>query len=115
MYFFSENSTFSTDDVGMTSEHKDILRRNAEKLYAMDPKELVPYLSSLWDEHDKQVLLDDKKINTQKVDLLMTEILPRKGPKAFECFVQALERVNPSVAKQLLKESGMKGTVVKLL
>lgn len=103
-------STFSTDDIGMTSEHKDILRRNAEKLYPMDPKELLPYLSSLLDERDKQVLQDDKKIKSQKVDLLMTEILPRKGPKAFECFVQALERVNPSVAKQLLKESGMKGS-----
>ena len=72
---------------------------------------MLPYLSGLLDELDKQSLLNTANPASQRVDMLLTEILPRKGPKAFEGFVQALERVDPSTAQKLLQEAGIKGTV----
>jgi len=43
--------------------------------------------------------------------MLVTDILPRKGPAAFDCFVKELYVVNPKVADILLKDSGLKGNL----
>ena len=93
----------------MTTQHKEILRRNADSLHRIDLNKLVAHLSSLLDEEDKQNLLNTTKPANQRVDMLLTEVLPRRGPTAFSTFVQALEKVAPSMAKQLQQHAGIKG------
>ncbi len=104
-----ENSS-PVDDTGMTSKHKEILRKNVENLHRINLDKLVTHLSGLLDEQDKQNLLNAAKENSRRVDMLLTEILPRRGPTAFESFVQGLEKVDPSMAQRLLQDAGMKGT-----
>lgn len=94
----------------MTSQHKEILRRNVDNLYGMNLDKVVTHLSGLLDEQDKQSLLNASKPVSQRVDMLLTEILPRRGPTAFESFVQGLEKVDPSMAQRLQQGAGIKGT-----
>ncbi|KAJ7377788.1 hypothetical protein OS493_026355 [Desmophyllum pertusum] len=77
-------STLVRDDIGMTSQHKQILRRSVQNLHHMDLHKMLPYLSGLLDELDKQSLLNTANPASQRVDMLLTEILPRKGPKALK-------------------------------
>lgn len=105
-----EISSISKDDVGMTKEHKHILCRNVDSLRHINLDKLVAYLSAFLDEEDKQILLNPTKPAYQRVEILLTEVLPRRGPTAFHSFVQALEKVEPSVAQRLQQEAGMKGS-----
>ena len=110
----SDNIFFAVstlDDVGMTSQHKQILLNNAENLCQMNLGKVVPqlHLSGLLDDTDKENLLSDTKQASQRVDMLLTEILPRKGPSAFEDFARELEKVYPAMAHRLLQDAGIKG------
>lgn len=99
------------ENVGMSSKHKLILCHNAEVLQEIKLEDLVSslYLKKLLDDMDKDVLLDDTTAASTRKTMLMTDILPRKGPHAFESFVKELCHVNPLVAVRLLKDSGLKG------
>lgn len=105
-------SAFLKDDVGMTSQHKEILLSNVENFREMDLETLVPLLHSagLLDSSDKEDLLSETKQASQRVDMLLTDILPRKGPSAFKNFVQELQNVHPEMAQKLLQESSEKGS-----
>lgn len=96
----------------MTKEHKDILRRNVDSLGHINLDKLVAHLSAILDEEDKQNLLNPKKPAYQRVEMLLTEVLPRRGPTAFQSFVQALEKVDPSMAQRLQQKAGLKGTMI---
>ena len=96
----------------MTKEHKDILRSNVDSLHRINLDKLVAHLSAFVDEEDKQNLLNPTKSAYQRVEMLLTEVLPRRGPTAFHSFVQALEKVDPSMAQRLQQEAGMKGTMI---
>lgn len=96
----------------MTKEHKDILRRNVDSLGRINLDKLVAHLSAILDEEDKQNLLNPKKPANQRVEMLLTEVLPRRGPTAFQSFVQALEKVDPSMAQRLQQKAGLKGTLI---
>ena len=95
----------------MTSQHKQILCNNVENLQGMNLEKVVPqlHLAGLLDEMDKEDLLSDTKQASHRVDMLLTEILPRKGPSAYESFTQELEKVHPSMALKLLQDAGIKG------
>ncbi|XP_020610415.1 uncharacterized protein LOC110048990 isoform X2 [Orbicella faveolata] len=105
-----EIPTNSKDDVGMTSQHRQILRRNVDSLHRIDLDKLVAHLSALLDDEDKQNLRNTAKPAYERVDMLLTEVLPRRGPTAFHSFVQGLEKVDPSIAQSLQQEAGMKGS-----
>ena len=99
------------DDVGMTSQHTQILLSNVENLRQMNLEKVVPKLhsSGLLDDTDKENLLSDTKQASQRVDMLLTEILPRKGPDAFEDFARELEKDYPTMARKLLQDAEIKG------
>ena len=98
----------------MTSQHKQILLSNVENFREMELETLVPLLHSagLLDDGDNEDLLSETKPASQRVDMLLTVILPRKGPNAFKNFVQELQNVHPEMAQKLLQDSGVKGIVV---
>ena len=99
-------------DVGMTDQQKKILLNNFENLQQMNLDKLAEQLHScgLLDDIDWQNLLSDTRQSSQKIDKLLSEILPRKGPKAFEDFARELEKVEPNIAQKLLEDAGMTGT-----
>ena len=99
----------------MTRQHKEILRDSVESLHHLDLNKMVAELSDLLDEHDKQNLLNATKPALQRVEILLTEVLPRRGPTAFESFVQGLEKVDPPMAQTFLQSAGMKGTCTVII
>ena len=96
----------------MTREHRHILRRKVDSLHHINLDKLVANLSGFLDEEDKQALLNPTKSANQRVEMLLTEVLPRRGPTAFHSFVQALAKVDPWMAQRLLQEAGMKGIIM---
>ena len=100
-------------DVGMTDQHKQILLSNFENLQQMNLDKVAKQLHScgLLDDTERQNLLSDTRQPSQRIDMLLSEILPRKGPKAFEDFARELEKVHPKIARKLLEAPGMRGTI----
>lgn len=100
-------------DVGMTDQHKQILLSNSENLQQMNLNKVAERLHScgLLDDIDKQNLLSDTRQPSLRIDMLLSEILPRKGPKAFEDFARELEKDHPKLAQKLLEDAGMTGTI----
>lgn len=66
---------------------------------------LLPYLVNVLDVTDEQ----EVKIKATREDSIdkLLEILPRRGPKAFDDFVKALQEVQPFLAAPLVQESEM--------
>lgn len=97
------------ENVGMLSKHKQILCHNAEVLQGIKLEDLVPSLhdKKLLDDMDKDLLLDDTMATSSRKTALITDILPRKGPDAFESFVRVLCLLYPQGAARLLKDSGL--------
>lgn len=97
------------ENVGMLSKHKQILCHNAEVLRGIKLEDLVPSLhdKKLLDDMDKDLLLDDTMAISSRKTALITDILPRKGPDAFESFLGVLCLLYPQGAARLLKESGL--------
>lgn len=94
----------------MKEEHKRVLRTSSDQFSSMDIKKLLPYLTKVLDEYDKQELQNDQKTNHTKMDQLLTEILPKKGPEAFRYFLKAVEIIDSPLAKKI-QESGREGSV----
>ncbi|KAM7451246.1 hypothetical protein ABFA07_001289 [Porites harrisoni] len=112
-----DSSSFGKADVGMTDQHKQILLSNSENLQQMNLNKVAEQLYScgLLDDIDKQNLLSDTRQPSQRIDMLLSEILPRKGPKAFEDFARELEKDHPKLAQKLLEDAGMTGAGSSLL
>lgn len=79
--------------------HWSSLRRDLE------PVKLLPYLVNVLDPEDEQEV-KAKAARGKMIDELL-EILPRKGPTAFDNFVKALQEVQPFLAVYLLQEAGI--------
>lgn len=73
----------------------------------LEPLPIFGYLAKL-DTFTADDEEDIKSICSRsgKVERLL-DILPKKGEGAFECFVRALEKKSPFLAKPLLQESGL--------
>jgi len=99
------------ENVGMLSKHKQILCHNAEVLQGIKLEDLVPSLhdKKLLDDVETDDLLDNTRAISSRKTALMTDILPRKGPGAFESFLRVLGLFYPQVATRLLKDSGLNG------
>ena len=65
---------------------------------------LLPHLVNVLDVTDEQ----EVKVKATREDMIdkLLEILPRRGPKAFDDFVKALQEVQPFLAAPLVQESG---------
>lgn len=89
----------------MNDKHRDILRRHWSSLRRdLEPTKLLPYLVNVLDVTDEQEV-KVKATREDRIDKLL-DILPRRGPKAFDEFVKALQEVQPFLASPLLQESG---------
>ena len=98
----------------MNDRHRDILRHHWPTLRRdLEPMKLLPYLVNVLDVTDEQ----DVKIKATREDRIdkLLEILPRRGPKAFDDFVKALQEVQPFLAVPLVQESGKHNEIVFLL
>ena len=89
----------------MDDEHRDILRRHWSSLRRdLEPIKLLPYLVNILDVTDEQEV-KVKATREDRIDKLL-EILPRRGPKAFDEFVKALQEVQPFLASPMIQEAG---------
>ena len=89
----------------MNDKHRDILRRHWSSLRRdLEPTKLLPYLVNILDVTDEQEV-KVKATREDRIDQLL-EILPRRGPKAFDEFVKALQEVQPFLASPLIQEAG---------
>ena len=89
----------------MDDKHREILRRNWSTLRRdLEPMKLLPHLVNVLDVTDEQEI----KVRATREDASdkLLEILPRRGPKAFEDFVKALQEVQPHLASPLVQQSG---------
>ena len=89
----------------MNERHRDILRRHWSALRRdLEPVKLLPYLVNVLDVTDEQEV-KVKATREDRTDKLL-EILPRRGPAAFDEFVTALQEIQPFLATPLVKEAG---------
>jgi len=84
--------------IELLRKHRVILKRDLE------PKKLLPYLVTdlVLDETDEEEI-KTKLTREDQADKLL-EILPRRGPQAFICFIEALENVQLHLAAKLREE-----------
>ena len=90
----------------MDEEHRAILRKNFPYLVRdLEPLKLLHDLAEVLDEDDRDEVKSGSSRKNQAETIL--ELLPRKGPKAFECFVGALNKRQKHLARPLIEQSGI--------
>lgn len=84
----------------MDDKHRDILRRNRSALSKdLEPTKILRHLVDVLDVEDEENI---KAIKTRKGACFeLLDILPRKGPKAFGVFKEALRKKQPNLARYL--------------
>jgi len=90
----------------MNDEHRKILQRHRIDLIKdLEPLKLLNDLSECLDADDREAV---KALNTRKDQAEeLVDMIPRKGPTAFQCFVAALHKRQKHLAKPLIEESGI--------
>lgn len=90
----------------MDKKRREVLRRQRSNLRRdLEVMRLLPKLSEVLDSKDE----DEVKAEATRrkmVDKLLN-ILPKKGPKAFDVFVKGLQEIQPFLAAPLLRDSGI--------
>ena len=79
----------------MEKRHKDLLRKNRVGLVEdLDPMSLLSYLfqEQTLSENDVELIKAEKTRSSQAEKLL--DVVPKRGPKAFDTFCRALERTD---------------------
>lgn len=97
----------------MDEKHRKLLQKHRIAIAKdLEPRRVFANLASLdtftADDEDEVKSLPSR---SQRVEKLL-DILPRKGEGAFECFVRALEKGFPHLAKPLIEESGLQPSQV---
>ena len=94
--------TLVSDYCEMEERHRLILRRHKSILEKdLEPKGILSELTTVLDQNEEdQIKAQSTRI--ERCDKLF-EILPRKGPKAFEVFVEALKNPWPHLASYLIE------------
>ena len=93
----------------MEDKHREILRRQRSNLRRdLEVMKLLPKLFSVLDPEDEEEVKAEAT-RRKMVDKLLN-ILPKKGPRAFDVFVKGLQEVQPFLAVPLLRYSGIKRT-----
>ena len=89
----------------MEDIHRDILRKRRDALLVdIEPLKLLNSLDVLDDDDREKVKM--QKTRTERAETLL-DMLPRKGPDAFQNFVAALSRSQRFLADILIKDSGI--------
>ncbi|XP_068670877.1 trichohyalin-like [Montipora foliosa] len=98
----------------MDKKHRNILRHHRPYLLEnLQPIKLLPYLSSILDESDRQEVRQEPTTE-QQIDTLL-DMLSRKGPDAFGQFINALERKQMFIALHLKQETEMEKIKTELI
>ncbi|RMX39173.1 hypothetical protein pdam_00013530 [Pocillopora damicornis] len=85
----------------MNDRHRKILHQCwSEFRKDLEPKNLLPELTSVVNVTDAREVLE-KSTRNERVDKLVTEILPRRGNNAFNVFVEGLKKTQPHLAVTL--------------
>ena len=85
----------------MNDRHRKILHQCWSELRKdLEPKNLLPELTSVVNATDAREVLE-KGTRIERVDKLVTEILPRRGNNAFNVFVEGLKKTQPHLAVTL--------------
>ena len=93
----------------MDDKHREILRRQRYNLRRdLEVMKLLPKLFSVLDLEDEEEIKAEAT-RRKKVEKLL-DILPKKGPEAFDVFVRGLLETQPFLAAPLLRNSGIKWT-----
>ena len=93
----------------MDDKHREILRRQRPNLRRdLEVKKMLPKLFSVLNLDDEEEVTAEAT-RRKMVDKLLN-ILPKKGPKAFDVFVKGLQEIQPFLAAPLLQYSGIKRT-----
>jgi hypothetical protein len=94
------------EEVGMTKQHRKILRKHRKELEEnVQPLKLLRCLTDVLSQEDEEDIRAEKTITLRATCLL--DILPKKGERAFEVFVQALEKKQRFLAKSIAEEGGI--------
>ncbi|KAK3752395.1 hypothetical protein QZH41_008595 [Actinostola sp. cb2023] len=97
----------------MDDRHRSLLRRHTLSFRRdLEPKKLLPYLVSVLDTNDEQEI-KNQPTREDQVDRLL-DILPRRGPRAFPCFIEALDDVQPFLAVPLREEEEMEKKLIEM-
>ena len=91
---------------GMLEEHRKILQRHrADLIKDLDPSKLLNDLSECLDEEDRETVKAHSTRGDRAEELI--DMIPRRGPTAFQCFVAALYKRQRHLAMPLIEESGI--------
>ncbi|XP_031562463.1 uncharacterized protein LOC116298219 isoform X2 [Actinia tenebrosa] len=87
----------------MTKKHREILRRHRLELVEnLQPLKLLSHLTSVLSQEDEEEIRAERTTTEQARCLL--DLLPRRGDKAFEAFVRALEKTQRFLAIPIAEE-----------
>lgn len=93
-------------EAGMSKEHRRILRQKRQILEQdLQARQLLPYLTGILKIEDDEEVKAEKTPTEQARSLL--DLLPKKGPTAFVCFVDGLWKIQPHLASLLSKEANL--------
>ncbi|KAM7451181.1 hypothetical protein ABFA07_001240 [Porites harrisoni] len=91
---------------GMLEEHRNIITRHrADLVKDLEPSKVLNDLSECLDEDDREAV-KAKSTRGDRAEKLV-DMIPRRGPKAFHCFVAALYKRQRHLAIPLMQESGI--------
>ena len=90
----------------MDDKHREILRSQQLNLRRdLEVRKLLPKLFSVLDPEDEEEV--KAEATRRKMVEKLLNILPQKGPKAFDVFVRGLQETQPFLAAPLLRYSGI--------
>ena len=93
-------------NVGMREEHRTLLQKNRVALVKdLEPRKILNHLGQILDGDDREEVSTCRTRVDQAETLL--DLLPKKGPDAFECFVRALLSKQRHLGELLLRGSGL--------
>ena len=94
--------TLVSDYCEMEERHRNILRRHKSILEKdLEPKDILSELTTVLNQHEEDAI-KVQSTRMERCDKLF-DILPRKGPKAFKVFIEALKNQTPHLASCLIE------------
>ena len=91
---------------GMLEEHRNIITSHrADLVKDLEPSKVLNYLFDCLYEDDREYVKAQGTRGDRAEELI--DMIPRRGPKAFQCFVTALYKRQRHLAIPLIQESGI--------
>lgn len=97
MFDFFTGNDASCKEYMMDDTHRDILRRNRSPLSRdLEPTKILSRLVDVLDEQDEEKIM--AKETRTEASYALLDMLPKRGPKAFGVFKEALRDKQPHLA-----------------